>query len=287
VGDLFRRIVRVLEGLFGSAGRRWSAQSQLVHAAALPLLEGTVVRDGVRGYGEPRPDMTRPDEPFLLSVDDAGQFLIVPGARVSLGHLRSGEADLLFLAGVGAVHAHLERTESLSGGPSWSLHPVASERSFVNGQGIAGPTRLVSGDHVRLGENLSFSVQRPDPASHTIFLELLHGLECSGAKRIVLFGEGEGGRLRIGAAAQRHVRVANLEHEILLVHQAGRLFVHCEAGVEGLDGSGEEGVSLPCPPPQRFDLSIGKPKGSHPPFGLAFEPSELAAFRGRAGGRRG
>jgi len=257
-----KAFVRRLLGLLGKSGSP---------ATALPLLEGTVVRDE-----DPEP---RGPEPFLLSVDDAGQYLIVPGDRVSLGHLRSGVADLLFLADVGAVHAHLERSESLSGGPVWSLHPVAGERSFLNDGAITEATRLAPGDVVRLGANLSFEVLRPDAASHTVCLELRRGVECSGAKFVVLFGEGDGGRLRIGAAANRHVRVPGLEHEITLVHRAGRLFVQCDAGVEGAGPAGEEGVSLPCPPPQRFDLSIGKPEGSHPPFGLALEPGDLAEHR--------
>ena len=260
---LVRRLVRILAG----------------------LPQGTAVRNegpdpgNSPGDGGWRAALTSRDEPFLLSVDDAGQYLIVPGERVSLGHLRSGVADLLFLADVGAVHAHLERTESLADGPAWSLHPVERERSFVNDKAITGATRLKPGDTVRLGENLCFAVRQPDPASHTILLELQCGAECAGAKRVVLFGEGAGGRLRIGAAANRHVRVANLEHEITLVHRAGRLYVQCKAGVQGAETVGAEGVSLPCPPPQRFDLSIGKPEGSRPPFGLAFEPSDLAEHR--------
>jgi hypothetical protein len=255
---LVRRLIEILGGR-ASPG------------AALPLLEGTVVMD--EGSDPPGP------EPFLLSVDDAGQFLVVPGERVSLGHLRSGVADLLFLADVGPVHAHLERTESLSEGPAWSLHPVAGERSFLNDDALTEATRLTPGDEVRLGENLCFGILRPDAASHTICLELRRGADCSGAKVVVLFGAGDGGRLRIGAAANRHVRVAGLEHEITLVHREGRLYIQCDAGVQGAAAAGEEGVSLPCPPPQRFDLSIGKPEGSRPPFGLAFEPSDLAAHR--------
>ncbi len=115
----------------------------------------------------------------------------------------------------------------------------------------------------------------PDPASQTALLELQKGVECAGARTVVLFAEGEGGRLRIGPATQRHIRVASLEHEITLVRRDQRLYVSCEATIRGAE-AGERGFSLPCPPPQRFDLSIGKPEGARPPFGLAIGPSELA-----------
>jgi len=284
MGALIHRVIQVFEELFGA---RFDARGQVASAAAsIPLLEATVVEEDdelrvAKGGGQPE---MRPDEPYLLSVDDAGQFLLVPGERVSLGHLRCGHADLLFLADVGAVHAHLERHESLSGGPVWRFVPCAGERSYVNEVEVAAAMRLTPGDRVRLGENLAFVVHRPDPASHSVVLELEGGAECAGARHVVLFGDGEGGRLRIGAAAHRHVRVPNLEHEITLVHVDGRLFARCETSVQGSEESGTEGFSLPVPPPQRFHLSFGKPQGSRPPFGLAIEPSELAEHR--TGGAR-
>ena len=93
----------------------------------------------------------------------------------------------------------------------------------------------------------------------------------------MLLGEGSGGRLRIGAADLRHVRVPNLKHEISLVLSGARLLVRCEAGVRGAGEDTPDGFALPCPPPQRFDLSIGRPEGGRPPFGLAIEPTELPA----------
>lgn len=279
---IVQRLIEILRELFEGGGeRRWDVGGQLA-ASGTPglLLEAVALDEGSdRAGGEVGTDLgERATEPFLLSVDDAGQYLVVSGERVSLGHLRAGVADLLFLAGIGPLHAYLERTESLSEGPVWSLVPVRGERSAVNEVEVLVATRLRPGDVVRLGENLAFRIQRPDPASHTALLELLSGAECAGAKHVVLMGAGPGGRLRIGAAANRHVRVANLEHEITLFVEGGRLFLQCESEVRGAE-AGEGGFSLPLPPPQRFDLSVGKPAGSRPPFGLAIEPTDLARTR--------
>lgn len=216
---------------------------------------------------------------FLLSVDGAGQILAVIGERMTVGHLRAGRADLPFLADVGARHAELRRSESLRAGSVWRIRPLGGETVRVDGRPIGEGGGLLRPDAlVELGENLAFRFRTPDSASRTVLLELEGGVECGGAKTIALFGEGKGGRLRIGAAEQRHIRVANLEHEISLVAEGEQLQVRCDAGVCSPEESTSDLFSLACPPPQRVDLQVGKTIGGRPPFSLVISPVDLPGF---------
>lgn len=206
----------------------------------------------------------------LLSVDGAGQFLLCGGERLTLGHLRAGQADLLFLADVGVVHATLVRADSLHAGPGWRIVPCGEERVTVAGVAVpATGKRLAAGERVQLGENLEFSLALPDPASATAVLELARGAECAGARHIVLLSPGPGGRVRIGSTSRDHVRVPGLDFDLVLEWGGDELELASELPLEGaLEGSR---LRMPFPPRERLALACGKPRGSRPPFGLSFE----------------
>jgi len=214
----------------------------------------------------------------LLSVDGGGQFLLCGAERLTLGHVRAGRADLGFLADLGALHATLVRADSLQDGPGWRIEPCGAERVCVAGVPLAGGRRLAPHERVRLGENLEFEVRAPDAASASVVLELLHGVECAGARHVVLLARGPGGRVRIGAALGHHVRVPGLAFDLALEWHAGELHVRSEEPLAGAI-TGEHGV-LPFPPRTRLALSCGPARGSHPPFGLSFEPVERLAGGG-------
>ncbi len=226
----------------------------------------------------PRARRATMDQACLLTVDDAGQCLLVAGARLTLGHLRAARADLLFLADVGACHAELVRTDSLHQGPGWSVGALGAERVDVDGIPVGrGGLVLCSGALVRLGENLCFRYELPDPWSSSACLELLRGAECAGARRIVLVGEGGGARVRIGAASSSHVRVpqgaSRPEREVELVKEGRELLVRAP----GFASTGEvrDGVCrLPYPPSRRVDFTSGERAGSRPPFGFSLSPVE-------------
>ncbi len=246
---------------------------RLLGAAARPA-PGFVSAAGGGGGRIPGAAARPPAESAaLLSVDGGGQFLLCAGERLTLGHLRAGRADLGFLADVGALHAALERVQSLQAGPGWRLVPCAGERALVEGQVVPPEGRaLAAGERVRLGANLEFRVRVPDAASASVVLELLHGAECAGARHVVLLAPGAGGRVRIGAALAHHVRVAGLEFELTLEWHAHELRLRSH---EPLAGAlrGAHG-SLPFPPPARLALTCGGAQGSRPPFGFSFEPVE-------------
>jgi len=225
------------------------------------------------GAANPIPRAVREALPHacLLSVDGGGQFLLCGAERWTLGHLRAGRADLGFLADVGALHATLVRADSLHAGPGWRIEPCGAERVTVADEPVpSAGRRLEPGAPVRLGENLRFALELPDPASASALLELQRGAECAGARRIVLFAPGPGGRVRIGPSKHHHLRVPGLDFELVLEWCGRELELTSELPLEGAF-TGERG-RLAFPPPARLALTCGKPRGSRPPFGLSFEP---------------
>lgn len=285
MSDLLERLARLVRSWWrpGLAGESGAGSGVLLAATSGERGDPEPARSGAPGSGAPARPSGPASEPVLrclLSIDDAGEYLVVTGSRVTIGHLRAASADLPFLADVGPLHAQLVRSASLREGPIWRIEPLGAEEVRVEGRAVGSEGwKLGDGDRVQLGENLVFRMQVPDPASETVLLELLGGIDCGGAHHVVLFGDGEGGRLRIGSAGQRHVRVADLEHEVSIVRAGDRLRVRCEAGIQGLPSPGAHEVLLPFPPPARVQLDVGRPREGRPPFGLAVGPTELPEAR--------
>lgn len=239
---------------------------------------GLVSRPGTAMPPRSRSARERLPHAVLLSVDGAGQYLLCGAERLTLGHLRAGRADLGFLADVGALHATLVRADSLQAGPGWRIEPCGAEHVAVAGEPVpAAGLRLAPGARVRLGTNLEFRLELPDPSSASAVLELQRGAECAGARRIVLLAPGAGGRVRVGSSARHHVRVPGLEFELVLEWRGNELELASELELTGAL-AGERG-RIAFPPDERLALSCGKPRGSRPPFGLALEP----VWRERAG----
>jgi len=234
--------------------------------------------DPLDGLGSPAPR-------FLLCVDDAGQYLVVLGSRATVGHAQSGLADLPILGDVGPRHAAFERRTSLRGGSAWRIRPLGRERVRVAGKDV-GPSgvQLVDGDRILLGQNVELRFRAPDPASSSVLLDMLHGIDCEGAAHVILFGRDPGGRLRVGGADQRHVRVPNCPHELELVHDDARLFVEARlaARERAERNPGEDATrrfELDVPPAERADLAIGAAAGGRTPFGLSIVPVRPAVAR--------
>ena len=148
----------------------------------------------------------------------------------------------------------------------------------------AAGRRLAPGARARLGENLEFRLELPGPSSASAVLELQRGVECAGARRIVLLAPGPGGRVGIGPTPCHHVHVPGLDFELSLEWCGEVLELASELPFEGAL-TGERG-RVPFPPPGRLALSCGKPRGSRPPFGLSFEPVYRERGSDPAAGRR-
>jgi len=244
---------------------RWLGTEPAAHSSGFLSRPGSAMPPRSRATREVLPHCA------LLSVDGGGQFLLCGAERLTLGHLRAGRADLGFLADVGALHAALVRADSLQAGPGWRIEPCGGERATVADEPVppAGQ-RLAPGARVRLGENLEFRLEVPDPASASVVLELQRGAECAGARHIVLLAPGPGGRVRVGSSSRHHMRVPCLEFELVLEWRGDELELASELELEGAL-AGERG-RIAFPPGERLALSCGKPRGSRPPFGLSIEP---------------
>lgn len=232
----------------------------------------------------------RPGAPlsFHLAVDDGGELLVVAGRSASFGHARTGVADVPFLADLEPLHASLALEESFHGGASWTVRPVGRGRVEVGERGGdgEGPRPVADGDVVRLSPNVAFRFLRPDPASASAVLELLHGAEAEGAQRVLLWVGGAAGRVCVGPKANRHVPVAGVEHEVELslepADAPAEIVVRCAGGVRVLETDSPHDPAaterrLPCPPPRRIDVVLGARPAQRAPFGLALSPLDPGA----------
>ena len=227
--------------------------------------------------------MTDPSHPsFLLAVDDGGEYFVASADSLVFGHLSSPSADLPFLADVEAEHARIAIGESFHGGPRWTLSGLASAKILVAGHFLGeAPKELADGDLVHLAPNLSFRFRAPDPSSSAAVLDLLSGADCKGARHVLLFPPGPGGRVRIGSRRDRHVPVPDLLREVTLEIEESALIVRCAGGVRVQGGVASPGpdpaLSLPCPPTRSISVSVGARAPDRPPFGITVWPARMVA----------
>lgn len=274
------RILGAMEALLAELRGGSSAPKVAATASTTPAPEAAPASTSSR---TPAPCLR-----FHIAVDDAGELLLVHGERLVLGHASGGVADLPLLGDVDAMHLVLVRAGSFHGGPAWRVEPIGRP-VFVDGVQLPPSGReLVDGALVRLAPKVAFRYRRPEPASDSALLELLHGLECEGATRVILLGDGAAGRLRFGPRLGRHVVVPGLQADVELefVAAASELLVRSEAPLEvrGWDARvGADGLHLPCPPPARIDVRVGTAQPGRPPQGFALRslgpPSSIGGRR--------
>ena len=251
---------------------------------APPAINSNRARKRPPPVSEPR------SQRFLLAVDDGGEFFTAAGPSLVVGHLRSPSADLPFLADVDAEHALLSIAETFHAGPRWSIAALSGSRILVGGRLVERtPALLVDGDQVQLAPNLAFRFRSPDPASASAVLDLQSGADCQGARHVLLFAPGVGGRVRIAARIDRHIPVPELTQEVSLEIDGPSLVVRCPGGVRVQGGVAphvappmtREGADpafvLPLPPTQAIALNLGARPANRPPFGLTFSPVRMIA----------
>jgi len=248
---------------------------------------GGAALGAVRGGGRPstflssRTVTSPPLNPrFLLAVDDAGEFLVVVGAALRLGHLRATDVDLPFLADVPAHAARLELVEDFHAGARWRIAPEVGATLLVNGRAVgAEGVLLADGDEARLAHNLAFRCVAREPGSSAIRLEFAGGVECLGAPRALLLAPGPGGRARIGNGVARAIPVSGVEHEIELAAERGdagaSVAVRCVAGISGAArAASEPEVRLALPLALQATLVAPARGPGKPPFALIFRPAD-------------
>jgi hypothetical protein len=228
------------------------------------------------------PSAARPDGDavrFHLAVDDGGEYFVAGGAELILGHLRSHEASLPFLADVENRHVRFTCGDSFHGGTQWNLERLAAGDVRVNGETLhEAPRRLADGDEVFLARNLGLRFREPDASSGSALLELSSGAECQGVRRVVLLAPGQAGRVRIGSKRNRHIPVPDLAHEVSLEWSNGELRVSCAGGVRFSGGAvgtaSVPSISIACPPSTATSFVLGARENAHPPFAIHVRPTE-------------
>ena len=153
-------------------------------------------------------------------------------------------------------------------------------RILVSGRFVTdAPSLLAHDDLVQLAPNLTFRFRSPDPASSSAVLDLLSGSDCQGARHVLLFAPGAGGRVRIAARVDRHIPVPELTQEVSLELESAALVVRCAGGVRvqgGVSSAGQDpALSLPCPPTQSVSLTLGARPANRAPFGITISPARM------------
>ena len=227
---------------------------------------------------------------FLLAVDDIGEFLVSTAGEVTIGHARAMQADLPILADLDPHHVRLVCTESFHSGPGWRIEATRAQPVAIGGELIdPGGASLIDGDEVQVSPNVSFLFRRPEAASGSAILEFLHGVECRGALRVLLFAPGRAGRVRIGNRPGRHMVARRAKEEISLWLEEGAMVIESaaklrvdgtELAIQPVSETGPGGLRLPCPPSSRVSITVGQGGEQGPPFGFSLRPVEVEATRG-------
>jgi hypothetical protein len=187
------------------------AQRRLADVPATSLLLRTRIHDMKRELARAQ----GLEGPFLLRVDEGGEFLVVRGESVAFGNLRQARADVPILANLAGRHAAVRRSMSFHGGMQ---DVVVAEEGEVRVAGTSTPRHaLAHGDRVQLGPAFGFVYERPSPRSLTARLALLGGFQAGGADAVLLMKDrGRDGRILIGPSPEAHVRVASATGEVEL-----------------------------------------------------------------------
>tara|TARA_R110002126_G_scaffold23750_20_gene83031 strand:- start:7481 stop:8467 length:987 start_codon:yes stop_codon:yes gene_type:complete len=228
------------------------------------------------------PESDEPCQRFGLAVDEGGEFLVLTGPSICVGHASAGRADLPILADLEPRHLTITRRTSFHSGASWVASPCGQARVAIDGRRVVGSASLTDGAELRLAGGVSMRFREPDPGSGSACLDLGGGLEAEGAARVLLLAPGEGGRVRIGPRTDRHVPVAGLDRDVVLCETGGRLRVQCDGGVRipGRDESQAEMV-LDLPPPERVDLWAGVRDHAGFPYTISIWPIDPTISRSR------
>lgn len=148
-----------------------------------------------------------PGEPFVLRVEEHGDWLVHPGEALLLGASTGGVADLPVLAAISSRHARIDRTPE-----GHCLIPLDGKEVQRNFRPVKAAQVLEHGDRIRLGRSLEFIYRRPIAENRTAVLEFEGDFTVHGCRRVVLFDEGgRGGGLVLGPAPKAHVALRGAE----------------------------------------------------------------------------
>jgi tetratricopeptide (TPR) repeat protein len=222
-----------------------AAQRRALEAERQLLKRGVAApRDAARP--EPMPDfltppsIVLPGDPFILRVENEGDWLVHPGARLTIGNQVNGEADLQVLAAIGARHATIERTEDGDGRTRYRIAAGTGQRVTRNGRPVT-EADLENGDRIQLGHALAFTFHRPKPENATAAIRLHGDFALHGCTRLVLFSEtGRRGSILLAPGSDGHAPLRSVDARLEIFRadegdEAGELFARSPLGVAAGD----------------------------------------------------
>ncbi|NRA95544.1 MAG: hypothetical protein HRU14_04975 [Planctomycetes bacterium] len=179
--------------------------------------------------------------PFILRVEERGDWFVHPGRSLLIGNATRRAADLPVLAAVGSRHARIER---IMDGHSvhYRVVPLPGHEVTKNRRKVMDLALLEDGDAIGLGTSLRLVFRRPVPTSATAVLELGGDFTVHGCRRVLLFSEaGRAGSIVIGPGPETHVSIPpDGERVELLRGESGEtegvLLARCPRGVAVADG---------------------------------------------------
>jgi hypothetical protein len=196
--------------------KRWEGEDARRGTVALIDPPGWPVRRaGGSGGGAPRRRLHR-DQPFILRVEERGDWLVHPGAVLVVGSALGSEADLPILAALGRRHAMIERRRD-GDSTVYRLIPEAGRVLSRNGRVVAGPRTLAHGDQLVLAGIVPIVFLMPVPGSPNAVLELQGDFPVHGCRRVVLAAaEGREEAIVLGPGPEAHVPLPPTSHRMEL-----------------------------------------------------------------------
>ena len=159
--------------------------------------------------------------PFVLRVEEQGDWYAHPANEVLIGNASKGVADLPILAAIGTRHVRILR-RGKGAAASYVLAPVPGRKTLRNRRPVKSETPLRHGDVIGLGGALEVTFLRPVPANGTAVLELSGDFTVRDCRRVLLFSEtGRDGGVVIGPGPQAHVAVSADRERVELLRGTG------------------------------------------------------------------
>lgn len=185
----------------------------------------------------PEPVEIPPGRPFVLRVEERGDWMAHPGRDLVIGNRMGGQADLPVLAAIGTRHARLMRSPGPGSGVRYQVEPLAGKSVRRNQRPLRRAEELHDGDVLDLGGVVTARFYRPVPDNHTAVLELEGDFTVHGCSRVLLLAEsGDAGAVVIGPGPAAHVSLGPDRDRLeLLREDDGPLVARCPYGV-ALDG---------------------------------------------------
>ena len=179
-------------------------------------------------------------QPYVLRVEERGDWLVHPGRDLVIGKSLGGVADLPVLAAIGRRHARIRREGSCPQ-TRYVLEPIGDRRVVRNRRPVDRPVVLSHGDVVELGGILTFTFLLPVPDSPAAVLRLDGDFTIHGCHRVILVPEEpEASPIVIAPGPEAHVPLPPDRDRVELVRggepASGDLWARAPMGVSSGDG---------------------------------------------------